>query len=240
MERRNGVALWRQIADRLRQDVASGAFDETGRLPAEVELAARFGVNRHTLREAIALLVQEGALRSEQGRGTFVEKAKRFLYPIGRKTRFLEGLAGQASDRRGVLIGHAYEAAEADAAEALAIAPGARVLRLETMGLADGKPVSRATSFFDAARFEGFERSYAETGSVTASFRKFGIDDYVRRSTVISANHASAADIADLRLSAGAIVLVTVAVNATLAGLPVQYSRTRFPASSVELSVSGA
>lgn len=238
MERRSGVALWRQIADRLRQDVASGTFDETERLPAEVELAARFGVNRHTLREAIALLVHEGVLRSEQGRGTFVEKSRRFLYPIGRKTRFLEGLEGQAGDRRGVLVGHAYEEADRDVAEALMIALRTPVLRMETIGMADGKPLSRATSYFDATRFEGFERSFAGTGSVTASLRTFGIDDYVRRSTVISAIHASASDLSDLRLSPGAIVLVTVAVNATLDGVPVQYSRTRFPASFVELSVA--
>ena len=177
-------------------------------------------------------------LRREQGRGTFVESAKRFVYPIGLKTRFLEGLEGQASDRRGVLIGSSYEAADVDVAEALSIVPGAQVLRMETMGLADGRPISRATSFFDAERFVGFEQSYARTGSVTASLKAFGIDDYVRRSTVISATHASASDAADLRLSVGAIVLVTVALNATLDGVPVQFSRTRFPASMVDLSVS--
>ena len=42
-----------------------------------------FGVNRHTVREAIASLVHEGVLRSEQGRGTFVEQRRRFAYPIG-------------------------------------------------------------------------------------------------------------------------------------------------------------
>lgn len=238
VERRTGVALWRQISDRLREEIASGSFDEAGRLPPELDVAARFGVNRHTAREAIAALVREGVLRREQGRGTFVERARRFVYPVGRKTRFTEGLEGQAGDRRGVLIASTYEPAGVDVAEALSLEPGARVLRMETMGLADGRPVSRATTFFDSARFGGFELSYAATGSVTASLKAFGIDDYVRRSTVISAAHASTSDVADLGLSAGSIVLVTVAIDATLDGVPVQSSRTRFPASFVDLSVS--
>ena len=36
-------------------------------------LAERYGVNRHTVRSAISALVQEGVLRAEQGRGTFVD-----------------------------------------------------------------------------------------------------------------------------------------------------------------------
>lgn len=239
VERRTGVALWRQIADRLREQIASGSFDETGRLPPELEVAARFGVNRHTVREAIAALVREGVLRSEQGRGTFIQQGRHFLYPIGTKTRFVAGLEGQAQRRRGLLLGHAYETADAETAEALSLAPDAPVLRMETLGVADGAPVSRATTYFDALRFNGLERVYAETGSVTASFATHGLGDYSRRSTVISARHANAQEISDLRLSPGAIVLVTTAINVDPQGMPVQFSRTRFPASSVELSVTG-
>ena len=91
MERRNGIALWRQIADNIRTDIGSGVFDEARKLTPEHELARRFGVNRHTVREAIASLVHEGVLRSEQGRGTFVQQRRRFAYPIGPRTRFSTG-----------------------------------------------------------------------------------------------------------------------------------------------------
>ena len=123
-------------------------------------------------------------------------------------------------------------------AEALGLAPGAKVVRLETLSEADGRPVSRATSFFDAARFAGIEKAYADSGSITIALKSFGISDYFRRSTLISARHASAADLADLRLSPGAIVLVTVYVNVDPDGVPVQFSETRFAADLVELSVS--
>ena len=160
MERRNGIALWRQIADNIRTDIGSGVFDEARKLTPEHELARRFGVNRHTVREAIASLVHEGVLRSEQGRGTFVQQRRRFAYPIGPRTRFSTGLDGQAHALRGLLIAHAYAEASEAVAAGLEIKPGARVLRLETMSEADGQPLSRATSYFDAERFDGHRADF--------------------------------------------------------------------------------
>ena len=239
MQRRSGVALWRQIADRIRLGVGAGDFAEGGRLPPEIELAERFGVNRHTVRSAIAALVHEGVLRAEQGRGTFVERRGRLSYPISARTRFSDGLRDQARDRRGHLLAHAVEPATARVAEALDLADGAPAIRLETVSEADGRPVSRATSWFDAGRFAGFAEDFADAGSITLAFRRHGVEDYFRKSTLVSARHADDADLGDLRLAPGAIVLVTVAVNVDPEGRPVQFSETRFAADRVELSVSG-
>ncbi|MEP4103114.1 MAG: GntR family transcriptional regulator, partial [Nitratireductor sp.] len=119
MERRSGISLWRQIADQIRRDLVQGRLGANGRLPPETALAAHFGVNRHTVRGAIAALVEEGVLRAEQGRGTFVEQRRRLTYPIGARTRFSEGLRDQARDRRGHLLDHCEEAADQRTAEAL-------------------------------------------------------------------------------------------------------------------------
>jgi len=238
IERRSGVALWRQIADRIRIGIAASGLGAEGKLPPEIELSARFGVNRHTVRAAIAALVQEGVLRAEQGRGTFVAERGRLTYPITARTRFSTGLADQVREHRSTLLDHATEPASERIAQALEIAPGERVLRIETLSEADGRPLSCATSWFDASRFGGFETAYAETESITAAFKRYGIDDYLRRSTMISARHADAIDLAKLKLSPGAIVLVTVAVNVDTEDRPIQFSETRFAADRVELSVS--
>ena len=42
------------------------------RLPAERQLATQLGVSRNSLREALAMLVNEGVLLSRRGGGTFV------------------------------------------------------------------------------------------------------------------------------------------------------------------------
>lgn len=238
IERRSGVSLWRQIADKILHAIAIGDFAENAALPPEVALAERYGVNRHTVRSAIAALVQEGVLRAEQGRGTFVLSRKRLSYPIGARTRFSAGLQGQASERHTVLLTSSVEPASQRVAEGLGLARGTDVIRLETRGEADGRPVSRAAGWFEARRFAGIDAAMTATGSITVSLARFGIDDYLRQSTMLSARHADAADLADLDLQPGAIVLVTVSVNVTPDGQPIQFSESRFPAERVELKLS--
>ena len=238
IERRSGVSLWRQIADQILHSIAAGDFAENAALPPEVALAERYGVNRHTVRSAISALVQDGVLRAEQGRGTFVLSRKRLSYPIGARTRFSTGLQGQTSERHIVLLASSVEPASPRVAEGLGLTRGTEVIRLETRGEADGRAVSRAAAWFEARRFAGIDAAMAETGSITASLARFGIDDYLRQSTMLSARHADAADLADLDLQPGAIVLVTVAVNVTPDGQPIQFSESRFPAERVELRLS--
>lgn len=65
------VTLSSQIAERIRDDILSGAHPPGAQLH-EVELALAFGVSRGPLREAMQRLVQEGLLRSAPHRGVFV------------------------------------------------------------------------------------------------------------------------------------------------------------------------
>lgn len=237
LERKSGVALWRQIADLIRSDIATGVAGQDGRLPPEMELAKRYGVNRHTVRSAIAALEQEGVLRSEQGRGTFVRRRKRLSYPIAKRTRFSAGLGNQAGSTLTRLLESAHEGASETVAENLGVAIGNPVIRLDTVSEADGIPVSRATSWFDANRFAGIDEAFGQHASITKALAACGVTDYVRKSTAIEARHASADDTRLLRLSAGAIVLVTRAVNADSDGNPIQYAESRFAADRVELKI---
>lgn len=92
--RRSGLTVWKQIADTLSTEIRDRAFTSSGRLPSENELATRFGVNRHTLRQAIAALQADGLVRIEPGRGTFVQH-ELLDYVLSRRTRFSENLQRQ-------------------------------------------------------------------------------------------------------------------------------------------------
>jgi GntR family transcriptional regulator len=72
LRRDSHVALHRQLAQRLRSAIASGAYRPGDRLPAEPDLAARHGVSRITARQAVIQLVREGLVVRRQGKGTFV------------------------------------------------------------------------------------------------------------------------------------------------------------------------
>jgi len=65
-----------QLADLFRQRVDKGEWQPGRKLPSIDELMSQFDVARVTVRQAIALLADEGLLSPERGRGTFVtEKA---------------------------------------------------------------------------------------------------------------------------------------------------------------------
>jgi DNA-binding GntR family transcriptional regulator len=72
IERDAPKLLYGQIVQWMNRQVDTGAWPEHYKLQSETELAARLGVNRGTVRKAIAELVAQGRLISIHGRGTFV------------------------------------------------------------------------------------------------------------------------------------------------------------------------
>lgn len=234
--RADGVALWRQVADALRDLLDSAGMEAGAKLPTEAELAIRFGVNRHTVRAAIADLSREGLVHSRQGRGTFVTVQNRLTYPISRKTRFTEGLEGQAHDLKTLLVKEAEEPADDRMSEVLRLSLATPLVRLETLSFADHIPISRATHWFEAARVPGIGGLLRATGSISKVLEAHAMGDYARLTTRITARRASAQDVEVLRLSERAPVLVVEAVNG-LGDQPIQFSRTRFAADRIEFTV---
>ncbi|NDV88542.1 phosphonate metabolism transcriptional regulator PhnF [Aurantimonas aggregata] len=232
----DGIARWRKVADEIRAMIGAAGAGAPDRLPVETELAARFGVNRHTVRRAIAALAAEGLLRPERGRGTFVERRPdRIVYPVGARTRFTENISQNARQAAGRLIGSGRESADRHIANQLQLAPGAALVRLESLNVADGVPLSVGTSWFPADRFPRIVAAYAETGSITKALAAHGVADYARRSTRITAERVAHDDAEHLGCASDAIVIVSESANYDADGVPIQFSRSRFLADRVEL-----
>jgi len=231
-----GISLWRRIADELEQSIGNGGFEPGSRMPGEIEMAARFGVNRHTVRRAIAALAQRGLVRAERGSGTFVEP-KRISYPIRQRTRFSEIVGGAGRAAGGRLIAGVVEAADPEIAARLKLKAGTSVVRLEIIRQADRVPISAVTSWLAAARFPGAARAYGSSQSMTRMLAHFGVRDYVRKSTHISAAIADAADAARLKLTLGRPILVVESVDVDGDGCPVLTTRSRFAADRLEFVI---
>lgn len=230
----DGVSRWRRVADDLRNRIAGG--DIGGIVPPETELAARYGVNRHTVRRAIASLSDEGILKAERGKGTFVRRrSPRVLYPIGARTRFSENMVRQSLEPAGRLIRSALVPADETISAKLKCPLGAPLHRLDRLSVADGVPMSRSTSWFSAERFPDIIEAYAETGSVTEALRRGGLSDYRRMETRITAERVSPDDADLLNCALDAIVLISRAVDADPEDRPIQLVHTKFPADRVEL-----
>ena len=232
--RGDGIAAWRKIADLLQAEIAGGLIAPGSQLPTEAALAARFAVNRHTVRRALAELAAKGQVRTSQGRGTFVE-ATRVAYPIGTRTRFSQNMAQEGREPGGIVLDAAEIEADPRIAALLAIAPGSPVLRLHTARLADGVPIAVGHSYFPLPRFAGFEVAYRKLGAVTPSFAACGVEDYKRRETRVSARFASPEEAVRLDIAAGRPVLVVDSVNVDPDGIPIQATNGVFAADRAEI-----
>lgn len=70
------VPKYYKIYKELLQQIRSSQFQEYDLFYSDTELVEKYGVSRGTIREAVKLLIQQGYLVREQGRGTFVTKPK--------------------------------------------------------------------------------------------------------------------------------------------------------------------
>jgi GntR family phosphonate transport system transcriptional regulator len=231
-----GVALWRRVADELERSIAVGNFLPGTKLPGELDIAGRCGVNRHTVRRAIAALAARGLVRAERGSGTYVEVG-RLAYPIRARTRFSEivGATGRAASGR--LVAGAVENADAEIAKRLKLKFGAQVVRIELLRHADRVPICAATSWLPARRFAGAAEVYAATRSMTKTLARFGVRDYARQSTRVTAAVVDAPDALRLEIAPGRPVLMVDSVDADGDGRPVLTTRARFAADRIELMI---
>ncbi len=74
---KSATPLYRQVSEKIRALIESGALRDGERLPATRELAGRLGLNRTTVSAAYELLEAEGFLRGHVGRGSFVHAPRR-------------------------------------------------------------------------------------------------------------------------------------------------------------------
>jgi GntR family transcriptional regulator, phosphonate transport system regulatory protein len=230
-----GITRWRQIAESLGDDVAAARFAD-GRLPTEPELAARFGVNRHTIRRAIGMLAEQGLVRVEQGRGTFVADGH-IDYLLGRRTRFSANLQREGHQPGHRFIGHATYPADPATARDLGLAPETLVVEIENISQADGVPVSHAVHRFPAARFTALPEAFAATLSITAALAACGVADYTRRVTRLFARMPSEAEARYLEQPISRPVLHTESINIDVRGTPIQRSITVFSGDRVQVVV---
>lgn len=233
---RSGVTVWRRIADTLAGEIRDRRYAATGKLPSETELAARFGVNRHTLRQAVNALQVQGMLRIEQGRGMFVQH-ELLNYPLARRTRFSENLQRQGLLPGKQLLTARREPAAGRVARELELAGGGDVLLVETLSEANGQPLSLATAWYPAARFEGLLEMLGEGLHTTEILARLGVRDYLRRESRIATQLPGEEAARLLRQPAARPLLCVESVDVDLDGRPIKYGETLFCGDRVQLLV---
>lgn len=229
--------IWSAIAETLTAEIRGGHYRPGDKLPTEAALAARFGVNRHTVRHALASLTEAGIVHPRRGSGVFVT-ARPTEYRLGQRVRFHQNLlaVGQTPSRR--ITRGETRPGDVEEAGALALPVGEPVHVVEGISLADGQPLAAFRSIFPALRFPGLPALVAAEGSITRALAELGLGDYTRRETRLTAQVADPVLALALQLRPGAAVLQSVAVNVDVEGRPVEYGITWFAGERVTLTVA--
>ncbi|MGE4481517.1 MAG: phosphonate metabolism transcriptional regulator PhnF [Acidocella sp.] len=238
-ERKRGEALWSQIAARLAQDIEQGHYKRDDKLPTEAQLALDYGVNRHTIRRALEELSAARIIRTEHGRGSFVNDEV-MDYHIGARPRFSELVRrynrtplGDILELSETSLGALPEAMAA--ASVLGLDPEDKVILLERLGTADAKPISLSRHVFPAARLPGLMAALQGHGSVTAALAAIGVDDYTRRWTRVGARLPDAREARLLRVARTDALLTTESANETQDGAIVEYGSSCYPSTRMQL-----
>ncbi|WBU61646.1 phosphonate metabolism transcriptional regulator PhnF [Paracoccus albus] len=207
------MSLWQSIADTLRGEIAAGQWRPGNQLPPEAQLAARFGVNRHTLRRAVRSLAEEGLLYSRRGAGVFVAAAP-LEYRLGERVRFHRNieLAGRVPGRK--IDSVVTRQCDKTEATALNIPPGSKVLAVEGVSTVDYRPVALFRSIFPADLSPKLIGALSKEGSITRALAQCGISDYTRVSTRMAAALANETQAATLQIDPGGALLRTESINA--------------------------
>ena len=92
----DGSPIYRQIADRIKADVAAGVLAPDAQVMSTNQYAAFYGINPATAAKAFAQLVDEGVLYKRRGVGMFVSPGAGENLVGARRTRYFDEVLGPA------------------------------------------------------------------------------------------------------------------------------------------------
>ena len=153
----NPIPKYLQISTWLKELIQTGRYKSGEKLPSEVELSKMCGVNRNTLRQAIAELTSAGLLRKEKGTGTFVSSPSPsgLTHKLERISSFRDMLGRTGIKARTKVISKRIEIADDHVAGALFLGSNKKVIVVERIRAGNGTPYIYEESYLPADMFEG-------------------------------------------------------------------------------------
>jgi len=135
------MPIYARIQTHLRERIGSGEYGPGDRLPSEMALADQFKTTRSTVVHAMQLLVFEGLVSREAGRGTFVRQRPIPTTLDAARIRSFEDEIVEAGARIDYkLLAFSLESAEQSAAERLRVAPESEIYHMRRLRIVDGTP----------------------------------------------------------------------------------------------------
>ncbi len=224
---------YREIEQVLRARIAR--LRPGQRLPSDADICAEFGVSRMTARHAMAQLADEGLVRRDPGRGTFVAEP-----PTHRRANFLMTFSHEMRRQGRVPSSRIVERrmrppTDPERVE-LRIGRESEVVELRRVRLADREPVAVETAVLTSWCIGVVMAADLETGSLHEALISEGIVPSRGKSS-IGAEAATGDDAVLLGVGAGAPMLVERRLILDQRGRPIERTESRYVADRYGLDV---
>ncbi|MEV5430377.1 GntR family transcriptional regulator [Streptomyces sp. NPDC052701] len=227
LDRGSPVPLYHQLARQLEAAIERGVLAPGDRLGNEVDLSARLGLSRPTVRQAIRSLVDKGLLVRRRGVGTQVVHS-RVRRPL-ELSSLHDDLEAAGQDPTTQVVRNETVPAAADVAAALAVPEGAEVVLLERLRRAHGRPLALLCTYLPAG-LPDLDGARLESTGLYRVMRAAGVTLHSARQTV-GARSATAEEAARLDEEEGAALLTVERTAYDQGGRPVEYGRHLYRAS---------
>lgn len=145
LDRQGPTPIFEQVKALLESAIAGGELSPHQRIPSERELSLALGASRMTIRQALMALTTEGSLYTRSGKGTYVAERK-IEQPLQRLTSFTEDIRARGFRPASRVLDQELVPASLEMAAALAMRPGAEVVRVRRLRLADDRPLAIETA----------------------------------------------------------------------------------------------
>ena len=142
----------------MKAEIESRRWRADEQLPNETKIAERFGVSKITVRQALQKLAEQGYIRREHGRGTFVARRK-FDEGPRELTSFTEEMRRHDLAATSKVLWQAIREADVRIADALLVPLHSPTFVVKRVRLAGGEPMSVQTAHIPAAFVPGIEVS---------------------------------------------------------------------------------
>ena len=205
MER--SIPRYRWVYNSLKSQIELGDYKVGDYLAPEPELETRFKVSRTTVRKAVEMLAQQGFVHIRQGRGTEILdfKATQKLQYV---TSFSETLREQGFSVSQSQISVDFVSAPRHIAADLRVDPGARLVKVHRVTLANGTPIALMTNYLVPDLAPGVEKRISGMSSLY-SFLESEYHLVIEAATdFISARQSSAEEAERLQVPRGSPLLV--------------------------------
>jgi GntR family transcriptional regulator len=229
------IPQYQRIYETLRRRIQENEYPVGSYLPPEPELGKKLKVSRTTVRKAVEMLIRDGFLYVRRGVGTEVMDFKA-IQPLQYVTSFSETLRDQGFEvsYKGVRVKTIV--APLKVAADLKLVPGAKVVKVHRLALANGKPIAIMTNYLVPEVAPDIEQKADRIKSLYAFLEKEYNVSIEAATDSISARAASAEEAGELRIAEGSPLLVVKRITYSK-GCPVERADLDIVAGRYEYSV---